>query len=99
MEEHISALLNSELSGPSQLPTCPMVGQAPFRNYLSSTRIQQTDPLDNPVSANALLSTQDFFDLSAAASPMDPMQQHANGGFIGANDFLLFDALGQTSAI
>jgi hypothetical protein len=29
------------------------------------------DALDNPVSANALLTTQDFFDLSAAASPME----------------------------
>ncbi|KAJ9107518.1 hypothetical protein QFC21_000974 [Naganishia friedmannii] len=28
-----------------------------------------TDALDNPTSANALLSTQEFFDLSAAASP------------------------------
>ncbi|GHJ86001.1 hypothetical protein NliqN6_2403 [Naganishia liquefaciens] len=28
-----------------------------------------TDALDNPASANALLSTQEFFDLSAAASP------------------------------
>jgi hypothetical protein len=56
------------------------------------------DALDNPVSANALLSTQDFFDLSAAASPMDSMQQQPNGGFIGVHDFLPFDALGPASA-
>lgn len=28
------------------------------------------EALDNPASANALLSTQDFFDLSAAGSPL-----------------------------
>ena len=28
------------------------------------------DALDNPTSANALLSTQDYFDLTAAASPV-----------------------------
>jgi len=57
------------------------------------------DALDNPVSANALLSTQDFFDLSAAASPIDTMQQQpSNGGYVGGNDFLPFDALGPASA-
>jgi hypothetical protein len=37
-----------------------------------------TDALDNPASANALLSTQEFFDLSAAASPngISPLNQH-----------------------
>ena len=37
-----------------------------------------TDALDNPASANALLSTQEFFDLSAAASPngVSPLNNH-----------------------
>lgn len=43
-------------------------------NILDSNEFQDlskwlTDALDNPTSANALLSTQEYFDLSAAASP------------------------------
>lgn len=43
-------------------------------NIMDSNEFQDlskwlTDALDNPTSANALLSTQEFFDLSAAASP------------------------------
>jgi hypothetical protein len=51
-----------------------------------------TDGLDNPASANALLSTQDFFDLSAATSPAQAdgnLQQPRND---------IFDSLGPASA-
>jgi len=53
-----------------------------------------TDALDNPASANALLSTQDFFDLSAAASPITGIPPNNSvGGIVG-----IFDTLGPASA-
>ncbi|KAH8086933.1 fungal-specific transcription factor domain-containing protein [Filobasidium floriforme] len=60
-----------------------------------------TDGLDNPASANALLSTQDFFDLSAAASPglglgETPTQSH--NGLDGRAEYGIFDTLGPASA-
>jgi len=60
-----------------------------------------TDGLDNPASANALLSTQDFFDLSAAASPglsLGGTPNHVANGLDGRAEFGIFDTLGPASA-
>lgn len=45
MEEHNSPLLKSAPSRPSQLPTSPLTGPSPFRNYPGSTKIQPTKRL------------------------------------------------------
>ncbi len=45
LEEHNSALLRSAPSRPSQLPTSPLTGPAPFRNYFGSTKTQPTKRL------------------------------------------------------
>ncbi len=56
------------------------------------------DALDDPSSANALLSTQDFFDLSAAASPMisgaNGMTSNSNSQPRQNQDYSAFDTLG-----
>lgn len=60
-----------------------------------------TDGLDNPTSANALLSTQDFFDLSAAASPglgLGDASNQAGNGMDARAEFGIFDTLGPASA-
>ncbi len=109
----------AESNGPERPVTSPETQATPAAAPLPSTGDLQdlnqlfADALDNPVSANALLSTQDFFDLSAAASPAghgDPAGGNtATSGYNGANgsggfnpppndDFLGFDALGPASA-
>lgn len=59
-----------------------------------------TEGLDNPTSANALLSTQDFFDISAAASPANTNipNQTPNEFESRVNYGGVFDTLGPASA-
>lgn len=45
IDDHNSPLLKSAPSRHSQLPTSPMVGQAPFRNYPGSTKLQSVKRL------------------------------------------------------
>lgn len=78
----------------SSTPGAPRRNKPDLNSYF-------TDGLDNPASANALLSTQDFFDLSAAASPglglgETPTQPH--NGLDGRAEYGIFDTLGPASA-
>ena len=63
-----------------------------------------TDGLDNPASANALLSTQDFFDMAAAASPASTVGgvgvPQSGKHFVPGREDLgaIFETLGPASA-